>query len=395
MVDITERKRAEAEYRRLEQQFQQAQKLESLGRLAGGVAHDFNNLLTIINGYGDLLLWQLPQPGPLRDRVAEIRKAGQRATELTRQLLAFSRRQEVQPAVVDLNAAVRDAEKMLGRLIGEDVTLTCRLNAQPGTVKVDPGQFNQVLMNLVVNARDAMPQGGVLTIETATVALDGSQGGGFTAAPPSRYFLLTVSDTGIGMDEEVKRRLFEPFFTTKEVGKGSGLGLSTVYGIVRQSGGWIGVDSEPGRGTTFRVYLPLAVEAASQAPEPAQSTLEGHETVLVVEDEPAVRDLACLALRLRGYQVLEAANGDDAVAISTRHPGPIDLVLTDVIMPGIAGRELVERLRVQRPEARVLFMSGYAGDEMSRGGVPETGTPYLQKPFDAQSLAASVREALG
>jgi PAS domain S-box-containing protein len=387
--DVTER-------RRLEEQLRQAQKMEAVGQLAGGVAHDFNNLLTVINGYSELVFEGLPPGDPARDLLDQIKRAGERSAGLTRQLLAFSRRQVLSPQVLDLNAVVADAEKLLRRLIGEDVRLTTDLAPGLGAVRADPGQIEQVLLNLAVNARDAMPTGGRLTVATRNVEL----GDDFTRthpdARPGRYVLLAVSDTGCGMTAEVKPRIFEPFFTTKGPGKGTGLGLATVYGIVQQSDGWVEVESEPGAGATFRMYLPR-VERASGAwkLEPRVPTLpHGTETVLVVEDEDGVRALTQRILRRCGYTVLEAANGEEAMRVAAGHGGPIHLLVTDVVMPGPGGPVVAEWLTAERAGLRVLFMSGYTDDAVVRHGVLHASANFLQKPFSPVALAHKVREVL-
>src|SRR6266516_3968683 len=393
--------------KRLEDQLRQAQKMEAVGRLAGGVAHDFNNLLTAILGSVELLLRELEPASPLRQDAAEIKKAGERAATLTRQLLAYSRRQVLQPEVLDLNRVVADMDRMLRRLIGEDVELMTRLAPQLDAVRADRGQIEQVLVNLVLNARDAMPQGGKLTIETGNVEL----GPGYVETHPGAragaFALLAVSDTGSGLDTETAAHLFEPFFTTKEVGKGTGLGLATVYGIVKQSEGYITVYSEPGHGTTFKIYLPRAAAPGARPPRPpvppgpltltagpSKATARGSETILVVEDEEAVRSLSRRALEASGYTVLAAADGPDAVRLLERYGGPIHLVLTDVIMPGMNGRELVQRLVQRRPGLRVLYMSGYPGDAIVHRGALEPGMAFLQKPFMPEDLARKVREVL-
>jgi two-component system, cell cycle sensor histidine kinase and response regulator CckA len=388
MVDVTEQKV-------LEEQFRQAQKMDAIGRLAGGVAHDFNNLLTVINGCCDLVLLGLAPPDQTASLLGEIRKAGERAAGLTRQLLAFSRKQVLEPRLLDLNALVVESEKLLGRLIGEDVRLTTALAPDLGRVKADRGQIEQVIMNLAVNARDAMPQGGKLTINTANVVLDDTYVQTHFEAKPGRYAMLSVSDTGCGMTADVQARLFEPFFTTKEPGKGTGLGLATVYGIVKQSGGSVYVYSEPEHGTTFKVYLPI-VDAPNTVARPSdgKSTLHGTETILLVEDEPAVRALSRLALRTYGYTVLEASNGGEALRVCEEHTGMIDLLLTDVVMPGMSGRELTDVLRPRHPTMKVLYISGYTDDAVVRHGVLEEETAFLQKPFTPVTLAKKVRRVL-
>jgi len=387
--DITERKV-------LEGQLRQAQKMEAVGRLAGGIAHDFNNLLTIIAGYSDMMLSRLAADDPLRAHVSEIRIAGDRAASLTRQLLAFSRQQVLAPQVLDLNAVVANMDKMLRRLIGEHIDLVTVCEKRLWHVKADPGQLEQVIMNLAVNARDAMPKGGKLTLETANVELDGAYARAHVAVKPGRYIMLAVSDTGCGMDSETQSHLFEPFFTTKERGKGTGLGLSTVYGIVKQSGGNVWVYSELGRGATFKVYLPQ-VDEPLEEPRPVEARAvpaRATETVLVVEDEVSVRSLVRGVLESRGYRVLEACHGADALSISDQHGGPIHLLLTDVVMPEMSGRDLASRVMPRRPEIRVLYMSGYTDDAIIHNGVLDAGTAFLQKPFTPDALARKVREVL-
>ena len=388
-------RRAATHQRRLEEQLVQSQKMEGIGRLAGGVAHDFNNLLTAILGYAELMEPQLEDEG-LRSELREIRLAGERAAALTRQLLAFSRRQVMQPRTLDLNTVVSDVEKMLARLIGEDVTLVTRLDPALGSVEADPGQLEQVLMNLSVNARDAMPEGGTLTFETANAVLDADFVAVHPGALPGAYVVLTVTDSGTGMTDEVRGHAFEPFFTTKEKGKGTGLGLATAYGIVKQSGGYITVDSEAGRGTTFRIYLPRVEGTAAVTERTTISSLlpVGTETILLVEDEAGVRRLSLTVLETQGYVVLEAPSGDVALQVARSETGPIHLVVTDVVMPGMNGRELWDRLKVLRPDSRVLFMSGYTDDAIARHGVLEPGIAFLQKPFTPFSLAQKVREVL-
>ncbi|MBI5084860.1 MAG: PAS domain S-box protein [Acidobacteria bacterium] len=380
----------------LQQQFQQAQKMESIGRLAGGVAHDFNNLLTVINGHSDLMLAKLDIQDPIYEGLAEVRKAGERAAALTQQLLAFCRKQVIQPVVLDLNAVVRDVEKMLGRVMGEDVELITDLKPDLGRIRADTGQITQVLMNLAVNARDAMPSGGRLRIETENVVFDEQRVHEHLQLEPGAYVQLTVHDTGAGMDEATRAHIFEPFFTTKATGAGTGLGLSTVYGIVRQAGGHIHVASEPECGTTFKIWLPRLKEAAVAAePEPPAGALKGSETILVVEDQKDVHKLARLVLNSYGYKVLEAANAAEALLLAESSTGTIDLVVTDVIMPGTNGRELAGRLRPLRPGLKVLFMSGYAEDVLPSRERLDQGIAFLQKPFTPEELARKVRELLG
>jgi len=388
-TDITERKK-------LEEQFRQSQKMEAVGRLAGGIAHDFNNLLTAIIGHSELLLRRIDDRDPLHMEIQEIKKAGERATSLTRQLLAFSRKQVLQPKVLNLNAVIADMDRMLRRLIEEDIDLVTVTDPALGSVKADPGQIEQVIMNLVVNARDAMPQGGRLLIETANVELDETYARQHVGATPGPYVMLAISDTGSGMDKETQMRLFEPFFTTKEQGKGTGLGLSTVYGIVKQSGGNIWVYSEPGQGTTFKVYLPR-IEEPGESPGPGAAPVElsqVFETILVVEDDEVVRDLVCQILRDSGYTILEARHGEEALLICEQHAGPIHLMMTDVVMPGMSGPELAERLAPLHPEMKVLYMSGYTDNAIIHHSVVDAGTAFLQKPFTLEILTRKVREVL-
>jgi PAS domain S-box-containing protein len=385
-----------SERRNLEAQLRQAQKMEGIGRLAGGVAHDFNNLLTVIMGQCDLLLRRLSKGDATRRPVDEIRSAGERAASLTRQLLAFSRRKVLEPKVLDLNTVVTGMVPMLRRLIGEDIDLATALDPDLGPVRTDPGQIEQVIMNLAVNARDAMPRGGKITIETANVALDEGYARHHVAVRPGPYVRLSVSDTGVGMDAATQARIFEPFFTTKEPGKGTGLGLATVYGVVKQSGGSIWVYSEPGQGTTFKIYLPRvgeAVEAAAPA-ESLPAPRRGAETVLLVEDEGGVRAVAREILETQGYTVLEAASPRDALQICERHEGEIHLLLTDAVMPEMNGATLAARAAALRPGMRVLYMSGYPPDAIAHYGVLDVGVAYLQKPFTVQSLATKIREVL-
>jgi len=385
------------ERRSLENQVIQAQKMEAVGRLAGGVAHDFNNILTAIGGYTDLLLADLPAGDPRRQDVDEIHRAADRAAALTQQLLAFSRRQVLQPRVVDVNALVSNVEKLLRRLLGEDVLLATVLATDVGRVRADPGQMEQVLVNLAVNARDAMPEGGRLTLETRNVDLDAAYAAEHRTVAPGPYVVLAVSDTGTGMSTETQSHIFEPFFTTKEVGKGTGLGLATVYGIVKQSGGSIWVYSELGHGTTIKVYLPRVDEPAESFPAPSitdAESLRGSETILLVEDEPAVRAVARLVLIRQGYTVFEAADGQTALTMMDGSGPSIDLVLTDVVMPGMSGRALADQLTSRLPGLRVLYMSGYTDDAIVRHGMLEPGLAYLQKPFRPDALARKVRDVL-
>ena len=387
--DISERKLLEAQLR-------QAQKMEAVGRLAGGIAHDFNNLLTAIIGYTDLALADLREGDPMRQDMEEILRAAHRAAGLTRQLLAFSRQQVLAPRVLDLNEVVQTVDKMLGRLVGEDIELQSVLAPGLGHIKADPGQLEQVIVNLAVNARDAMPTGGKLTIETADVEMAETRGRDLTTVPAGRYVMLAITDSGTGMDEDTKARIFEPFFTTKEQGKGTGLGLATVYGIVKQSGGFIWLYSEPGHGTTFKIYLPR-VEGAADALAPPVGTAavpRGTETVLIVEDEEAVRALAKTALARKGYRVLEAANGGEALLLCESERAPIHLLVTDVVMPGLGGADLAQRLAPLRSEMKVLFISGYTDRAAARHGTMQPGAAYLEKPFSLDALARKVREVL-
>jgi two-component system, cell cycle sensor histidine kinase and response regulator CckA len=386
--DITER-------RRLENQLRQSQKMDAVGRLAGGVAHDFNNLLTAILGYCNLLLDDIPAENPMRADLEEIRTAGERAAALTRQLLAFSRRQMLQPQTVDVNALITQIEKMLQRLLGEDVELVIAVK-DVASVRVDPASLEQVLVNLAVNSRDAMPLGGRLTIETASVELDSAYEANHAAISPGSYVMIAVSDTGHGMDAVTAARVFEPFFTTKEQGKGVGLGLATVYGIVKQNGGYIWVYSEPGRGTSFKVYLPPIQRGAERRALESQKDdtgKHGWETVLLVEDEDAVRVLAREVLRRQGYVVLEARHGLDALRVAERHTDPIQLLITDVVMPHMSGRDLAERLILTRPEMKVLFISGYTDHAVMHRELM-AGSEFLQKPFTPVAFARKVRGVL-
>ncbi len=387
--DITDR-------RALEDQFRQAQKMEAVGRLAGGVAHDFNNLLMVISGYAEVILAQLDLHSPLHEKGRAIQLAADRATTLTRQLLAFSRKQLLELKVVDVNAIVQDMERLLRPLIGENVEFVTMLAPEAAHTRADAGQLEQVLMNLVVNAKDAMPDGGKLTIQTTTIVVDENHRRGQQFIRPGNYVTLSVSDSGMGMDRETQSRIFEPFFTTKEKGKGTGLGLSTVYGIVKQSGGYVMVQSELGRGTTFHIYLPQVEEPTEKHATPAPgAALGGSETILLVEDEESVRQLVRDTLAAKGYRVVEAENGEAGMASAASHKGKIDLVITDVVMPGMGGRELVQQLSRSRPETKVLYLSGYTEDAIVSDGSIESGTAFLQKPFTLQNLSRKVREVLG
>jgi PAS domain S-box-containing protein len=394
--NIAERKEAETAKAKLEEQLRQAQKLESLGRLAGGVAHDFNNLLTVINGYNGLLLNQLKAFDPLRSYAAEIKNAGDRAANLTKQLLAFGRKQIIEPTTFDLNTTIRESAGMFQRLIGEDIALETHLDDSLGQVMADPHQIHQVIMNLVVNARDAMPDGGRLDIGTVNVDLGAENSAALHLdAIPGRYVLMNVTDSGHGMDEATRQHIFEPFFTTKEVGKGTGLGLATVYGILRQSGGWIDVWSEVGAGTSFKVYLPRV--DGRPLPErdgfsvPAET---GSETILVVEDQKAVRSFTKAALKQYGYHVVEASDGDEAIALARQYSGELHLLLTDVVLPGMNGKELSAKLTALRPNLKVLFISGYTADVIAHRGVLDRGVAFLNKPFSPGELATKVRDVL-
>ncbi len=393
--DITERKRAEKEMLSLQEQLRQSQKMEAIGQLAGGIAHDFNNLLTVIKGNSELSLLDIEERDPLRENIEEIKEAADKAAGLTRQLLAFSRKQILEMKVLDLNQVMQRLDKMLRRVLGEDIELKTSLSDFIGKVKVDPGQIEQVMINLAVNARDAMPDGGKLTIETANVELDEEYAHKHIAVKPGRYVMLSMSDNGVGMTPEVRERIFEPFFSTKEKERGTGLGLSTVYGIVKQSGGSIWVYSEPGQGTTFKIYLPQVDEPWEEMKdEVIGEVLQGNETILIVEDEEVVLKLAVRVLKKRGYKVLEAPDGGKAFMLCEAFKEPIHLILTDVVMPGMSGSKLVERLKKIHPEMKVLYMSGYTDNAILHHGVLEPGVNFIQKPFNVDGLSRKVREVL-
>jgi signal transduction histidine kinase/CheY-like chemotaxis protein len=379
-----------------EEQLRQSQKMEAIGQLAGGVAHDFNNLLTVITGYSEMALRRIGEDNPLRKNIEEISKAGTRAAGLTRQLLAYSRRQMLQPKVLDLNTVVRDMNKMLRRLIGEDIDLVTVLKPALGQIKADPGQIEQVLLNLVVNARDAMPTGGKITIETRHAYLDEAYARKHVGVQCAHYVVLSVSDTGVGIDAETQKRIFDPFFTTKEIGKGTGLGLSTVYGIVKQSEGNIWVYSELGRGTTFKVYLPRVgkIIEGEELTDGSRAVPGGSETLLLVEDEDLVRKLSVEILEEFGYAVIAASNGEEGVRLCKEFDGRIQLLVTDVVMPQMSGRELAEQVALLRPETKVLYMSGYTDDAIVRHGILEDNVSFIQKPFSPDVLALKVREVL-
>ncbi len=385
------------EWKQLEMQFLQSQKLETVGQLAGGIAHDLNNLFTILSGYSQLSLLEINEDHPLRGNLEEIRRTTERAAQLTHQLLAISRRQVLDMKVVNLNQLLKGLERMLGRIIGEDIELITRLAEDLGRVKTDPGQIEQAILNLVVNARDAMPNGGMLIIETENVELDKSYARSHFNVTPGRYVRMSVTDTGCGMSPEVKEKIFDPFFTTKGKGKGTGLGLSAVYGIVKQSGGYIWVYSEQNQGTAFKTYLPRVDEEADDLSSRSDSghLPKGTETILLVEDDPSVRGLAALVLRQQGYTVLEAANGDEAMGL-VREPihKKIHLVLTDLVMPQMGGKELAQQFKAHQSDARVLFISGYTDGAIMHQASIEPGTPFLQKPFSPLDLAKKVREVL-
>jgi signal transduction histidine kinase len=388
--DTTERSK-------LQEQLQQSQKMESIGRLAGGVAHDFNNILTVITGYTSFVLEALRDDDPLRGPINEIQGAGQRAASLTHQLLAFSRKQVIDPKLINLNDTILDVCKMLQRLVGEDIDVVSTLDPNVGRILADPNQIQQVLMNLAANARDAMPNGGTLMIETHNVEIGEAYVAAHAGTAAGPYVLLTVTDTGLGMDDAVRRQIFEPFFTTKPQGQGTGLGLAMVYGTVKQSGGWIWVYSEPGRGTTFKIYLPRSSgEGESDANPPVQVAvdLRGSETLLIVEDQHDVRRLAVQILERRGYRVLQAATPSEALQLCQSTYERIDLLITDVVMPGMNGRDLAVQLLAQRPSVKVLYMSGYTENIIGHQGILDRGVAYISKPFTPVALAEKVREVL-
>jgi two-component system, cell cycle sensor histidine kinase and response regulator CckA len=383
--------------KRLEEQLLHAQKMEAVGRLAGGVAHDFNNMLTVIAGYNRMILDELSTLDPLRGYAEEILKAADRAGAITNQLLTFSRRQIAKPRVIQLNMVIAQTDKMLRRLIGEDVHLQLNLRPDVGNIKADPGHVEQAIVNLVVNARDAMPDGGRLTIETANAHLDENYTRTHLGVLPGEFVMVAVSDTGHGMDAETRRRIFEPFFTTKERGRGTGLGLATVYGTVKQAGGDIWVYSEPGRGSTFKLYFPRVAEPLSEAAADGDAEAvrtNGRETILLVEDEKAVRELTLRMLQQLGYSVMTAESGDDALRISQAHADELSLLLTDVVMPGMSGRQLADALVLERPTLKVLFLSGYTEDTVVHHGVLDPGVDFLPKPFSREVLGKKLREIL-
>ena len=387
--DISQRKT-------LEEQLQHAQKMEAVGRLAGGVAHDFNNMLTVISGYNRMLLDELAPGDDLRSYVEEAIAAADRAAELTNQLLTFSRRQIVQPRVINVNTVVRNSEKMLRRLIGEDIELVLGLKEDVGNIKVDPGHLEQAIVNLAVNSRDAMPLGGRLAVESANVHLDENYARSHVGVKPGEFVMIAVSDTGTGIDAKTRQHIFEPFFTTKEKGKGTGLGLATVYGIVKQGGGDIWVYSELGKGTTFKLYFPRVTEAAAESPAPERlEAAESLETVLLVEDEQSVRELTFKMLQKMGYRILTASGGSEAIEISRSHAGHISILVTDVVMPGMSGRQLADVLKASRPDMKVLFLSGYTEDTIVHHGVLDPTVQFLPKPFSREVLGKKLRSVLG
>ncbi len=395
-VDISERKRAEADREKLQAQLTQAHKMESVGRLAGGVAHDFNNMLQAILGHADLVLQDLPPGSPFHENLSEIRNCAQRSADLTRQLLAFARKQTIVPKVLDLNETIEGLLRMLRRLIGEHIYLAWKPGRQLWPVRLDPSQVDQILANLCVNARDAIADVGQITLETDNATFDAGQSSPHPGFTPGDYVMLAVSDNGCGMDAETLSHLFEPFFTTKEIGKGTGLGLATVYGAVKQNNGFVKVESEPGRGTTFKIYLPRhAVKAAKEiAGRQALAAARGSETILLVEDEPVILNLMQQVLEQLGYTVLAADTPGKAIRLATEHPGQIDLLLTDVVMPEMNGRDLARNILALHPNIKRLFSSGYTADVIAHQGVLDSGIHFIQKPFSPYSLGAKVREVL-
>ncbi len=381
---------------RLEAQVRHTQKMEAIGKLAGGVAHDFNNLTSAILCYTEYIRKQTPAGTPQADALSEIHRCADRAASLAGQLLAFSRKAVIRPEPVNLNSLIQEVEKMLHRLIGADIELITAPDPSIGQVMADPTQLEQVIMNLVVNARDAMPRGGVLIMETQNLELTEAYADDQVEVEPGHYVVLTVSDNGQGMDEETAGHAFEPFYTTKEVGKGTGLGLATVYGIVKQSGGHIGLESDLGRGTTFKIYLPMIEDTSVQASaeQPAAPPPRGQETLLLVEDEPSLRKITRIILESCGYTVLEAQDGQTALRVAQQHPSPIDLLVTDVVMPKLNGHQLAQELAQTRPGMKVLYLSGYTDDAIIRYGVMHTDTPFLPKPFTPDSIAQKIREVL-
>jgi signal transduction histidine kinase len=396
VLDISARVKAEIALRRSEEELAQARKMEAVGRLAGGVAHDFNNLITVIRGYAELVEESLPEGGPARADMREVRRAADRAADLTAQLLAFSRKQILQPRVVSLNEIARRMEKMLRHMIGEDLELVMLLQPDAGNVRADQGQIEQVIMNLAANARDAMPRGGTLSFQTANLRADDALLSVHPEVAPGEYVTLTVTDTGTGMGPQTIARIFEPFFTTKELGKGTGLGLATVYGIIKQSGGYIYCASELGKGTSFQIHLPRVLEARSADPNnpSPESGNQGGETILLVEDEEALRRYCRAILVRKGYSVLEAASGDEALEVVRSAGTNVHLLLTDVVMPHMSGPELGRKLRVLQPDVRLLYMTGYSEDLASRHGFLGADADFIEKPFDSASLLARVRKAL-
>jgi signal transduction histidine kinase/ActR/RegA family two-component response regulator len=395
--DITERKQVEREILALEEQLHQSRKMEAICRLAGGMAHDFNNILTPIVGYSQLAINALPPDHPVQNGLQEVRKAAESAAAMVRQLSIFSKRQPENPQIVNLNQMLQNMDAIIRRLLGDRIKLLTLPGPDLGLVKIDPGQFEQVIINLVVNAREAMPGGGKLILETSNVTLTQDYVYQHSGMTPGQYVMLAVSDTGIGMTKEVKAHLFEPFFTTKGMGSGTGMGLSSTYGVIRQSNGYVLVYSEVGHGTTFKIYLPRTEEKTEVQPQPQEEKplIGGNETILLVEDEPLVRGLAARILRKQGYHLLEASNGSEALRLAEkRATEDIRLVLTDVVMPGMTGRELAERLRVLFPQIRVLYMSGYTNHAIIHHGILGEGMNYIQKPFTLDGLARKVREVL-